>query len=105
MDDIITKESVIGVLQSIYDPEIPLNIWDLGLIYELAQDNHNVQIKMTLTALGCPVGPQIAGEIENKLQSIGVENVTVDFVWSPPWTPERLTPDGKEQLQMQGFPV
>lgn len=105
MDDVITKESVIGVLQSIFDPEIPLNIWDLGLIYELTQDNHNVQIKMTLTALGCPVGPQIAGEIENKLQSIGVEDVTVDFVWSPPWTPERLTPDGKEQLQMLGFPV
>lgn len=105
MDDVITKESVIGVLQSIFDPEIPLNIWDLGLIYELTQTNHNVQIKMTLTALGCPVGPQIAGEIENKLQSIGVEDVTVDFVWSPPWTPERLTPDGKEQLQMLGFPV
>lgn len=105
MDDVITKESVIGVLQSIYDPEIPVNIWDLGLIYELTQDNHNVQIKMTLTALGCPVGPQIAGEIENKMQAIGVENVTVDFVWSPPWTPERLTPDGKEQLQMLGFPV
>lgn len=105
MDDVITKESVIGVLQSIFDPEIPLNIWDLGLIYELTQTNHNVQIKMTLTALGCPVGPQIAGEIENKMQAIGVENVTVDFVWSPPWTPERLTPDGKEQLQMLGFPV
>lgn len=105
MDDVITKESVIGVLQSIYDPEIPVNIWDLGLIYELTQTNHNVQIKMTLTALGCPVGPQIAGEIENKMQAIGVENVTVDFVWSPPWTPERLTPDGKEQLQMLGFPV
>ena len=105
MDGDITQDGVIAVLRTIFDPEIPVNIWDLGLIYNLTQAVHDVQIKMTLTALGCPVGPQIAGEIENKLQAIGVENVKVDFVWSPPWTPERLTPDGKEQLQMQGFPV
>ena len=105
MNDVITKDNVIGALQTIYDPEIPVNIWDLGLIYDLTLTNSDVKIKMTLTALGCPVGPAIAGEIENKLQAIGVENVTVDFVWSPPWTPERLSPDGKEALQMMGYPV
>jgi metal-sulfur cluster biosynthetic enzyme len=105
MNDVITKDNVIGALQTIYDPEILVNIWDLGLIYDLTLTNSDVKIKMTLTALGCPVGPAIAGEIENKLQAIGVENVTVDFVWSPPWTPERLSPDGKEALQMMGYPV
>ncbi|HEV8339365.1 MAG TPA: iron-sulfur cluster assembly protein [bacterium] len=105
VEETVSKEQVIGVLQSIFDPEIPVNIWDLGLIYDLAQSDHGVQIKMTLTAMGCPVGPAIAGEIENKLAAIGVENVKVDFVWSPPWTPERLTPDGREQLQMMGYPV
>lgn len=105
MDGEITKDQVIDVLRTIFDPEIPVNIWDLGLIYELDEATHDVQIKMTLTAMGCPIGPMIAGEIENKLQAIGVENVKVDFVWSPPWTPERLTPDGREQLQMMGYPV
>ncbi len=105
MDGEITKDQVVDVLRTIYDPEIPVNIWDLGLIYELEQANHAVQIKMTLTAMGCPIGPMIAGEIENRLQAIGVETVKVDFVWSPPWTPERLSPDGREQLQMMGYPV
>jgi len=105
MDGEVTREQVIDVLRTIYDPEIPVNIWDLGLIYELAHSGGKVQIKMTLTAMGCPIGPMIAAEIENKLAAIGVENVTVDFVWTPPWTPERLTPDGREQLQMMGYPV
>ncbi len=105
MDNAITKEQVIDVLRTIYDPEIPVNIWDLGLIYDLAHHDHDVRIKMTLTAMGCPVGPAIAGEIENRLQAIGAETVKVDFVWSPPWTPERLTGDGREALQMMGYPV
>jgi metal-sulfur cluster biosynthetic enzyme len=105
MENALTREQVIDALRTIYDPEIPVNIWDLGLIYELDQTHQDVKIKMTLTAMGCPIGPMIAGEIENKLQAIGVESVRVDFVWSPPWTPERLSPDGREQLQMMGYPV
>lgn len=105
MDVQVTREQVIDVLRTIYDPEIPVNIWDLGLIYDLSHSGGKVEIKMTLTAMGCPIGPMIAAEIENKLQAIGVESVTVDFVWTPPWTPERLTPDGREQLQMMGYPV
>jgi len=105
VDEAISREEVVKVLQTVYDPEIPVNIWDLGLIYDLQQEDGGVQIKMTLTAMGCPIGPAIAAEIENKLQAVGVETVTVDFVWSPPWTPERLTADGREQLQMMGYPV
>ncbi len=105
MDDTVTQEQVINVLRTIFDPEIPVNIWDLGLIYDLRLQDNDVGIKMTLTAIGCPVGPQIAREIENKLQSIGAEAVTVDFVWSPPWSTARLTDDGKQAMQMLGFPV
>jgi len=104
-DDGMSREQVIQVLRTIFDPEIPVNIWDLGLIYDLQLRGDEVAITMTLTAVGCPVGPQIAREIENKLQSIGADHVTVNFVWSPPWSPARLTEDGKQAMQMLGFPV
>ena len=101
----LSRDDAVGMLSTIHDPEIPLNIWDLGLIYDLAISGIDVAIKMTLTAVGCPIGPAIADEIRNKLQSIGAGNVAVDFVWSPPWTPERLTEDGRMTLQSLGFPV
>lgn len=104
-EDTLSRDTVIGVLQTIYDPEIPVNIWDLGLIYDLDVQGQNVEITMTLTAMGCPIGPMIAAEIENKLQSVGAEGVQVDFVWSPPWTPERLSDDGRLALQSMGYPV
>lgn len=103
--DTITKEQAVQALQTVFDPEIPVNVWDLGLIYDLQVQENDVAIKMTLTAVGCPIGPQIASEIENKLQSVGAERVTVEFVWSPPWSPGRLTEDGKLALQSMGYPV
>jgi metal-sulfur cluster biosynthetic enzyme len=105
MDDTITREQVVETLKTVFDPEIPVNVWDLGLIYDLQVSGENVAVTMTLTAPGCPVGPMIAGEIENKLQSVGAESVTVNFVWSPPWTTEKVTEDGKLQLQLMGIPV
>lgn len=105
MEDTITRQQAIDVLKTVFDPEIPVNVWDLGLIYDLQLTGEDVVIKMTLTAPGCPVGPQIAGEIENKLQAIGANTVSVSFVWSPPWTTEKVTPDGKLHLQMMGIPV
>jgi metal-sulfur cluster biosynthetic enzyme len=103
--DALAREQVIEMLRAIYDPEIPVNIWDLGLIYDLQVTGYDIAIKMTLTAVGCPVGPAIAGEIENKLQSIGAEHVKTDFVWSPPWSPERLSDEGRLALQSMGYPV
>lgn len=103
--DAPSQEQVIQVLRTVFDPEIPVNVWDLGLIYDLQIAANDVVIKMTLTAIGCPVGPHIAAEIENKLQAIGVEHVSIDFVWSPPWSPDRLTEDGRVALQSMGFPV
>lgn len=101
----LDREQVVNVLKMIYDPEIPVNIYDLGLIYDLEVVGWDVTIKMTLTAMGCPIGPAIAEEIRNKLQSVGAGNVVVDFVWSPPWTPDRLSEDGRLALQSMGYPV
>ena len=104
-EDTLSHDKVVEVLRTIFDPEIPVNVWDLGLIYDLDVRNQDVDIKMTLTAVGCPIGPAIASEIENKLQSVGAEHVKVDFVWSPPWTAERLSDDGRLALQSMGYPV
>ncbi len=101
-----TREEIIEVLKTCYDPEIPVNIWDLGLIYDIQQQDGRVYIRMTLTALGCPIGPILAEEIRGKLLQLeGVEDVEVEIVFDPPWTPDRLTEEGRLVLQSMGFPV
>jgi metal-sulfur cluster biosynthetic enzyme len=105
MDIGITREHAIDALKTVFDPEIPVNVWDLGLIYDLAVTGETVTVSMTLTAPGCPVGPQIAAEIEQKLRALGARDVSVSFVWTPPWTTQRVTPEGKLHLQMLGIPV
>jgi len=102
----VTRDQVIDVLKTCFDPEIPVNIWDLGLIYDIAIVSGAVSIKMTLTAVGCSLGPQLVSEIETKLLGTdGVEDCKVEMVWSPPWSPERLSDDGRLSLQAMGFPV
>lgn len=102
----VTRDQVVEVLKTCYDPEIPVNIWDLGLIYDIAVAGGTVSIKMTLTAVGCSLGPQLVSEIESKLMCLdGVEDCKVEMVWNPPWTPERLTDDGRLSLQAMGYPV
>ena len=105
MDATITREQVIDVLKTVFDPEIPVNVWDLGLIYDVELRGSDVSIRMTLTAPGCPIGPQIAAEIREKLQTVGAVRVDVDFVWTPPWTTSRVTDEGRLHLQMLGIPV
>jgi metal-sulfur cluster biosynthetic enzyme len=102
----VTRDQVIEVLKTCYDPEIPVNIWDLGLIYDITITGGVVSLKMTLTAVGCSLGPQLISEIESKMLGIdGVEDCKVEMVWSPPWTPERLSEEGRFSLQAMGFPV
>jgi metal-sulfur cluster biosynthetic enzyme len=102
----ITRDQVIDVLKTCFDPEIPVNIWDLGLIYDITVTGDVVNIKMTLTAVGCSLGPQLVSEIESKLLGLdGIEDAKVEMVWNPPWTPERLSDDGRLSLQAMGFPV
>lgn len=95
----ITEQNVREVLKECYDPEIPLNVLDLGLIYEIRLDDSVVEIDMTLTAPGCPMHAMISKGIEEKVRKMeGVEDVKVNMVWDPPWTPERISEDGKKKL-------
>jgi probable FeS assembly SUF system protein SufT len=95
-------------LKTCYDPEIPVNIVDLGLIYDLrigepatAEGGRTVEVKMTLTAPGCGMGTVIAAEARDKIAALpGVDEATVDVVWDPPWSPQMISPEGKERLGM-----
>ena len=81
-------------LRKVKDPELGLNIVDLGLVYEIVVDaNNNIHVDMTLTSPGCPAGPQIMTDVERALQALpGVGDVELNLVWSPYWTPERIEP-------------
>lgn len=95
----IKKSQVIEKLKECYDPEIPINIVDLGLVYEVKIKKKNIYIKMTLTSIGCPLWSLIAEEVKRKLKEIdGVEEVEVDIVWDPPWTPEKMSKQAREIL-------
>ena len=96
------KERIIEVLHSVYDPEIPVDIYELGLIYDIGiDDQKNVALTMTLTSPGCPVAGTLPGEVEQKVRSVdGVNDVKVDLVWDPPWTPEKMTEAARLQLNM-----
>ncbi|MCH8235948.1 MAG: DUF59 domain-containing protein [Chloroflexi bacterium] len=95
----VTKDAVLEALKEVYDPEIPVNIVDLGLIYDVEVDDGEVAIEMTLTAQGCGMGPYIAQQAEWRIAEIeGVEDVEVELVWDPPWSPELITEDGKRLL-------
>lgn len=91
-----------AALRTVYDPEIPVNIYDLGLIYRVeVSETGVVDIDMTLTAPGCPVAETFPGEVEQRvLQVPGVSDVRVELVWEPPWTPERMTEAAKLELGM-----
>jgi metal-sulfur cluster biosynthetic enzyme len=95
----VTKEQVYEVLQSCYDPEIPVNIVDLGLVYDVQVDDDKVAVKMTLTAPGCGMGTFIAGDARQKILGLeGVGEVTVDLVWDPPWNPGMISEQAKQKL-------
>jgi FeS assembly SUF system protein len=94
------RDNVISALRTIFDPEIPVNIYDLGLIYELEVDAEGkVFVKMTLTAPACPVAETFPGVVESRLYEVpGVSDVRVELVWDPPWSKERLPQEVKLRL-------
>ena len=96
----VTKDEVVTVLKDCYDPEIPINIWDLGLVYDISiQDDGNVGVKMTLTAPGCMMGGMIAEEVRAKVKAMnGVKDAKVELVWEPAWTPDKMSPEAKAQM-------
>jgi len=95
----ITKD-LIGVLKTVYDPEIPVDIYELGLIYKVdLDDNRNLSIDMTLTAPGCPVAGEMPGWVENAAMSVeGIGNVTVNMVFDPPWDASRMSEEAQVAL-------
>jgi metal-sulfur cluster biosynthetic enzyme len=116
----VTEQDVLSALKSCYDPEIPVNIVDLGLIYNIrftpaansdpgdsGENNpepgkQDVTVEMTLTAQGCPEHVNISAQVKSRIEQLpGVKDCTVNVVWTPPWTPERLSPDAKKQLGIE----
>ena len=103
---VLTEDEILGALKQCYDPEIPVNVVDLGLIYgvriEPAGDQQDVVIDMTLTAQGCPEHVNISAQVKNRLEQLpGVRNANVNIVWTPPWTPERLSAEARKQLGIE----
>ena len=102
-----SEEAVWDALKTCYDPEIPVNIVDLGLVYDLAVEQtpagrHQVEVKMTLTAPGCGMGPVIAEDARAKIAALpGVETAKVHIVWDPAWTPQMISDDGRKVLGLE----
>ena len=105
----VTEQDVLSALKSCYDPEIPVNIVDLGLIYTVTfapapvdspeKDKQDVTVDMTLTSQGCPEHVNISAQVKSRLEQLpGIRNANVNVVWTPAWTPERLSPDARKQL-------
>jgi len=95
----VAKEEVLNDLKSVYDPEIGVDIVNLGLIYRLdiSEDGKSVEVDMTLTSVGCPLGPSLISMVEEVLKR-KFENVNVNVVFDPPWTPEMISEEGKQAL-------
>lgn len=89
----VTLDQAKLVLRRVKDPELNLNIVDLGLIYDIQVDGSDISVDMSLTSPGCPSGPEIMGEAEKQLRTVpGVGDVKINLIWSPPWTPDRIEP-------------
>jgi FeS assembly SUF system protein len=97
------KDSIIAALKTVYDPEMPVNIYELGLIYGLEVDAEgNVQVRMTLTAPNCPVAGTLPGDVEHAVKSVpGVTSVKLDLVFDPPWSTERMSEAAKLALGLE----
>jgi metal-sulfur cluster biosynthetic enzyme len=95
-----SAEDVRESLKGVYDPEIGINIVDLGLVYDTdVADNGDVLVTMTLTSLGCPLGPVIVQEVTGALKDLpGIGSVDVKLVWSPPWSPDAMSEEAKDEL-------
>ncbi|HEY1391170.1 MAG TPA: iron-sulfur cluster assembly protein [Ktedonobacterales bacterium] len=95
----IEPAQVFEQLRDVYDPEIPVNIVDLGLVYNVRLEENSVDVLMTLTAIGCPVAPEVMADVEDHLRQVaGVERVNVTLTFDPPWTPDKMTEDARWEL-------
>ena len=103
----VTETDVMSALKQVYDPEIPVNIVDLGLIYGMKfepapEDKQDVAVDITLTAQGCPAHVTISEQVKARVEQLPrIRNASVNVVWTPPWTPERLSADARKQLGIE----
>ena len=99
---LINKNEIVASLKTIHDPELPVNIYDLGLIYDIRLiDNNDLKIKMSLTAPGCPVAGEMPGQVANTLAKIpNIGLIEVELVWQPVWTKDRMSEDAKLALDI-----
>ncbi len=97
----VTEATVVEVLRTVYDPEIPVSIYELGLIYDIQIKDSVVDVRMTLTSPACPVAGSLPGQVEMRIKAIdGVSDAKVELVWEPPWTPEKMSEAAKLELNM-----
>jgi FeS assembly SUF system protein len=96
------RERVIDAIRTVYDPEIPVNIWEVGLVYEVDVDERGtVNVVMTLTSPACPVAEILPGEVQDRIQAVeGVSSVTVEVTWDPPWNPDLMSEAARLELGM-----
>jgi metal-sulfur cluster biosynthetic enzyme len=100
------EERIWSALAEINDPEMPINLVDLGVVYGIALENRTVRVRLTFTAMGCPASEMIIGDIrERLLAEPGVDEVEIEVVWDPPWSSSRLTAEGREALLAWGLSV
>src|SRR5262245_30737090 len=96
------RQRIVELMQTVYDPEIPVNIYELGMVYDIQVDAEgNATVTMTLTSPACPVAGSLPGEVEWRLGTLdGLKSAKVNLVWEPPWTPEKMSEAAKLQLGM-----
>ena len=96
------KEKIIEEIKKIYDPEIPVNIYDLGLIYDIkVEDKNTAKVKMTLTSPNCPVAESLPKEVKDGIMQVeGIDNVDLALVWDPPWDKDRMSEAAKLELNL-----
>ncbi len=106
MADSLTVDGVMNALRNCYDPEIPVNIVDLGLVYNVAIDEDSVKVRMTLTTMGCPAHAYLMHQVQTEIEKIpGVKKAEVEIVWDPPWTPDKMNPEARKRLEAGQEPV
>ncbi|MCF7808606.1 MAG: iron-sulfur cluster assembly protein [Candidatus Marinimicrobia bacterium] len=96
-----SRDDIFNALKKVYDPEIPVNLVDLGLIYDVSVENKDVSVEMTLTAVGCPMHSVITQNVKDAIEKLdGVRQANVRIVWEPRWTPDRISEAGRTTLGM-----
>jgi len=99
-----TTQAVREELMKVFDPEIPVNIVDLGLVYDIKVDGPSCKIQMTLTSQMCPEARTIPEVVRRRIEDLGMNEVDVEIVWEPQWTPHRISPEGRKILGMEELP-